>query len=370
MKYTINVGFDVHNEKIVVATIQREAPEAEVLCTIPNEPDAIRKLLKKLGDFKKIRVCYEAGPCGYVIYRQLTQMGISCVVVAPSLIPTKPGEHIKTDKRDAKKLAKLLRNGDLTPVWVPDEKQEALRDLLRAREDASKDSSRKRKQLTSFLMRLDIRPPGKMKRWTMKYFQWLKTIKFDELSRQFVITEYIYAVEQVQEKINRYNKAIEEAAIGITNQKLFKALQALKGIGLLTAATLIAEIGDISRFKTASQLMCFLGLIPREHSTGTTRHQGGITKAGNAHVRFLMIESSQHYRLTPRIGLELRKRQEGVSEDIKAISWKAQHRLHHKYRKLAMRGKSKQKAIVAVGRELVGFIWAIAQQVAKESVAA
>lgn len=370
MKYTIFVGFDVHDETIVVATINRDATEAEVLCTIANNPDAIRKLMKKLGEPKKIKVCYEAGPCGYVIYRQLTQMGIVCVVVAPSLIPTKPGERIKTDKRDAKKLAKLLRNGDLTPVWVPDEKQEALRDLIRAREEASKDSSRKRKQLSSFLMRLGIRPPGKMKRWTVRYFQWLKAIKFEEVSRQIVITEYIYAVEQTQEKINRYNKAIEEAAAQITNQKLFKALQALKGIGLLTAATLIAEIGDISRFKSAPQLMCFLGLIPREHSSGNTRHQGGITKAGNTHVRFLMVESSQHYRLNPRIGPELKKRQEGVSEEIKAIAWKAQHRLHHKYRKLAIRGKSKQKAIVAISRELTGFIWAIASQVTKESAVA
>lgn len=370
MKYTTFVGLDVHDEKIAVATIHRDSPEAEFRGEIPNDPDAIRKLIKKLGDPKKIQVCYEAGPCGYVIYRQLTQMGIACVVVAPSLIPTKPGERIKTDKRDAKKLAKSLRNSDLTPVWVPDEKQEALRDLLRAREEAGKDSSRKRKQLSSFLMRLGIRPPGKMKRWTMRYFQWLKTIKFEEMPRQIVITEYIYAVEQAQERINRYDRAIEEAAIQITNQKLFKALQALKGIGLLTAATLIAEIGDISRFKTAPQLMCFLGLIPGEHSTGTTRRQGGITKAGNTHVRFLMVESSQHYRLNPRIGPELKKRQEGISEEVKAIAWKAQHRLHHKYRKMVMRGKSKQKTIVAVSRELVGFIWAIANQVAKENAVA
>jgi transposase len=370
MKYSTFVGFDVHDDTISIGLIHRDAPEAEFLCTIPNNPDAIRKSLKKLGDPKKIKVCYEAGPCGYVIYRQLTQMGISCVVVAPSLIPTKPGDHIKTDKRDAKKLAKLLRNGDLTPIWVPDEKQEALRDLIRARQEASKDSSRKRKQLSSFLMRIGLRPPGKMKRWTLRYFQWLRTIKFEEMPRQIVITEYIYAVEQVREKINRYDTAIEEAAAGITNQKLFKALQALKGIGLLTAATLVTEIGDISRFKTASQLMCFLGLTPSEHSSGNTRHQGGITKAGNSHARFLMIESSQHYRLNPRIGPELKKRQEGVSLEIKAIAWKAQHRLHHKYRKMAIRGKSKQKAIVAVSRELTGFIWAIANQIAKENAAA
>jgi transposase len=292
------------------------------------------------------------------------------VVAAPSLIPTKPGERIKTDKRDAKKLAKLLRNDDLTPVWVPDEKQEALRDLLRAREEASKDSSRKRKQLSSFLMRLGIRPPVKMTRWTKKYFQWLKTIKFEELSRQVVITEYIYAVEQAQEKINRYNKAVEEAATQIPNQKLLKALQALRGIGLLTAATLIAEMGDISRFKTAPQLMCFLGIVPGEHTTSDNRRQSGITKTGNTHVRFLIIESSHHYRYNPRIGPELKKRQEGLSEEIKAIAWKAQHRLHHKFRKMVIRGKSKQKTVVAVGRELLGFIWAIATQVAKESVAA
>jgi transposase len=370
MKYTINIGLDVHDESISVATIHRDAPEPEYLCAISNNPDAIRKLVKKFGDPKKIRVCYEAGPCGYVIYRQLTQMGIKCVVAAPSLIPTKPGDRIKTNKRDAKKLAKLLRNDDLTPVWVPDEKQEALRDLLRAREEATKDSARKRKQLSGFLMRLGIRPPVKLTRWTVKYFQWLKTIKFEEFTRQVVITEYIYTVEQAREKIKRYDKAIEEAATQLTNQKLFKALQSLRGIGLLTAATLIAEIGDISRFRTAPQLMCFLGVTPGEHSTGDHRCQGGITKAGNTHVRYLIIESSHHYRYNPRVGPELKKRQDGVSEEVKAIAWKAQHRLHHKFRKMVIRGKSKQKTVVAVGRELIGFVWAIAQQVAKESVAA
>ena len=370
MKYTTFVGLDVHEETIAVAVIQPGDTEAVFLGTISNNPDAIRNLVKKLGNPKKLKFCYEAGPCGYVIYRQLTQLGVSCLVAAPSLIPTKPGERIKTDKRDAKKLAKLLRNGDLTEVWVPDEKQEALRDLIRARETASEDLKRKRNQLVSLLLRLGIRPPEKMKRWTMKYHQWLNKIISEEVLRQFILIEHIHTIEQAQDKVKRFDQAIKEAATQITNQKLFKALQAMRGVSLLTAATLIAEIGDISRFKTAPQLMCFLGLIPGEHSSGDTRRLGGITKAGNTHVRYLIVESSHHYRHNPRIGPELKKRQEGVSEEVKAIAWKAQHRLHNKYRKMAIRGKSKQKTVVAISRELVGFIWAISVQVAKESTAA
>jgi transposase len=369
MKYTTFVGLDVHKNSISIAVIHAELNEAEFLGVIPNTPDAIKSLVKKLGT-KETYYCYEAGPCGFVIYRHIVELGASCLVAAPSLIPSKPGDRVKTDKRDAKKLARLLKNGDLTAVNVPSKEQEAFRDLTRAREDAGQDLLKKRNQLTKFLLRLDIRQPNQVRAWSVKYRKWLNTVRFEELSLQIVLTEYIHAVEQAEERLERFDKAIVEAGSTIPDQKLFKAYQALKGVGLLTAATLIAEIGDITRFKTANQLMAYLGLIPGEHSSGDKRKQGRITKTGNAHLRYLLVENSWHYQHKPNISENLRKRQEEVSKDVKEIAWKAQHRLYHKYRKIVARGRKSNIAVVAVARELTGFIWAIGQQVNKERLAA
>jgi transposase len=370
MKYTTYVGIDAHKQTLAIGIIHPEEKDAEFLGMIPNTPDAVRSLVKKLGNPKKLCFCYEAGPCGYVLYRQLIQLGVTCFVVAPSLIPTKPGDRVKTDRRDAKKLARLLRNGDLTPVWVPDQKQEALRDLVRSREDANVDLLRKRNQLGKFLLRNGIYPPDKTNPWTLKYWEWLKKIRFEEYAHQIVITESIQSVERAEALVKRFDQAIEEAASHLTSQKLIKALQGLKGIGLITAATLVAEIGDITRFRTAKQFMAYVGLVPGESSSGDTRRQGRITKTGNAHVRYVIVESSWHYLKAPSVGQALKKRQTDLSEEVIAIAWKAQQRLHHKYRKLAVKGKSKQVAVVALGRELLGFIWAIANQVVKESSAA
>jgi transposase len=365
MKYSTFVGLDVHKETIAVATIHDGTKEAEFLGTIPNNPDAIRNLVKKLGA-KETYYCYEAGPCGFTIYRQLTELGANCLLAAPSLIPTKPGDKVKTDRKDAKKLARLLRNGDLTAVHVPSRKQEALRDLLRAREEANKDLKRKKNQLTKLLLRYDVHPPDKVKPWSVRYWKWLYTVRFEEIPLQIVWTEFIHAVQQAEEKVLRFDKAIEEAAEHIAEQKLFKAYQSLKGIGLLTAAVLVAEIGDITRFKSPKQLMAYIGLIPGEHSSGDTRKQGRITKTGNSHLRYMIVENSWHYRHKPRVGPELQKRQEAQTKEVKAIAWKAQHRLHHKYRKMVARGKSNKTAVVAVARELTGFIWAIGHQTDKE----
>jgi transposase len=369
MKYTTFVGLDVHKDTISVAVIHNNSNEAESFGTIPNTPDAIKSLVKKLGT-NGTYYCYEAGPCGYVIYRLIIQLGASCLVAAPSLIPSKPGDKVKTDKRDAKKLARLLKNSDLTAVYVPSKQQEALRDLLRARESAGQELLRKRNQLTKFFLRLDIRQPERFKPWSVKYRKWLNTVRFDENSLQMVLTEYIHAIEQAEERLKRFDKAIEGAAIAILDQKLFKAYQALKGIGLLTAASLIAEIGDITRFKTAKQLMAYIGLIPGEHSSGKKRRQGQITKTGNAHLRYLIVENSWHYRHKPYVSPELRKRQEGVSKEIKELAWKAQHRLNQKYRRMIARGRLTNIAVVAVARELTGFIWAIGHQVERERIVA
>jgi transposase len=365
-KITTFIGLDVHKDSISIATLHRDAAEPEFLGVIPNEPNAIRSLIKKLGNPKTQSYCYEAGPCGYVLYRQLVQLGASCMVVAPSLVPVKPGDRVKTDRRDAIKLVRLLRNGDLTSVHVPNEKQEALRDLLRARENSNDELLRLRNQLTKFLLRLGIKKPASMKTWSRAYHGWLDTVTLEETVHQFVLTEFIHSVRQTEEKLQRFDQIIEESAMRLANPKLFKALQSMRGIGLITAAVLVAELGDITRFTSAKHLMAYVGLIPGERSSGNTRKQGGITKTGNSHVRYAIVESSWHYRHKPRIGPQLNRRQKNLSKEVRDIAWKAQLRLHHKYRKMLARGKSKQITVIAISRELVGFVWAIAHQIAVE----
>lgn len=362
MKYNTFVGLDVHAELISVATIQQSFKDAIYLGQILNEPEAIRKLVQKLGDPKTLIFCYEAGPCGYGIYRQLTEMGAKCIVVAPSLIPHKPGDRVKTDKRDSKKLATLLMHGMLTPVWVPDENQEAIRDLLRAREDAIADLLRKRHQITKFLLRLNLKPPVRMSRWTHIYRRWLESIQLNVL-QQITLQEYIRAMDEAQERVKRLEKEITFACERYLDPVLLRALQSLRGVGLITAATLLAELGEITRFANAPQLMSYSGLVPGEQSSGSRRRQGGITKAGNAHIRRVIVEAAHHYRHQPSVGEKLKKRQKDVSPEVISISWNAQNRLNRKYRQMLARGKSKQGTITAIARELLGFIWAIGQQV-------
>jgi transposase len=367
MKYTKFVGFDVHKETIAVAVAAEGREAAESLGTINNSPEAIAKLLRKLGSAKSLYFCYEAGPCGYGIYRQLTAAGSTCMVVAPSLIPRKPGERVKTDRRDAKKLAQLLRSGELTPVWVPDEKQEALRDLVRAREATLEDIIQKRNQISKFLLRLEKRPPHNVKTWTTKYWQWLNSLDFSQAAQGIVLKEYIHALEEAEAREKRLEKEITELVKNSEHAPVIAAFQALRGVGLITAVTVVAEAGDLSRFDSPKQLMSYVGLVPSESSSGGSRHQGRITKSGNAHIRRVMVESAWHYRRQPAVGAGLKKRQEGLSEEIKAISWQAQHRLNLKFRRLSGRGKPSQTAAVAVARELLGFLWAIAQETRREN---
>jgi transposase len=367
MKYNTFIGLDVHKSSISVAVAHSTSIDAEYWGTIPNTPEAIRKLLKKFGELNTVIFCYEAGPCGYGIYHQIVKYGVSCLVVAPSLIPTKPGDRVKTDTRDAKKLAKLLRNGDLTPVWVPSQKQEALRDILRARQDAVKDHSRKRNQLTKFLLRLGFLPPAGINPWTINHRKWLESIRFEEHFQQVCLREYLHSVDEAKAKIARLEDEIVPAVEDVVDRKLLRALQALRGVGLITAATLIAEIGDFTRFKNPNQLMSYAGIVPSEFSSGLSRHRGKITKTGNSQIRYVVVESSWHYRFNPKVSQVLKKRQEGLTPEVKAIAWKAQHRLNHKYRLLLAKGKPKQKVVTALGRELLGFVWAIANQVALES---
>lgn len=362
MKYTTFVGLDVHKSSITVAVAKEGREAAESLGTIINSPEAIAKLVRRLGSAKQMLFCYEAGPCGYGIYRQLKSMGIECMVVAPSLIPQRPGERVKTDKRDAKKLARLLRSGELTPVWVPDEKEEALRDLVRAREDAQEDVLRKRNQISKMLLRLEKWPPRGTP-WTLKYRQWLNSLEFKQAAQGMVLKEYIHALEEAEAMVNRLEKEIAEQVKASLQYPVIEALQALRGVGLITSATVVAETGDLCRFSSPKQLMSYVGLVSSESSSGDNRYRGRITKSGNAHIRRVLVESAWHYLRLPTIGAALKKRQEGQSEQIKAISWKAQHRLNFKFRRLIVRGKMRQKVVVAVARELLGFMWAIAQEI-------
>lgn len=361
-KDTIFVGLDVHKETIAVAVANGGPSDVRSWGVISNTPEAVRKLVRQVGPAKRLVCGYEAGPCGYVLYRHLTRLGAHYVVVAPSLIPTTPGERVKTDRRDATKLARLLRSGDLTPVWVPDEEHEALRDLTRAREDAREDLLRARHRLSKFLLRLGLVPPAGVKPWTAKHRQWLQGLTLPRASQQTVLRESLLVVDQVQERLRRLEA---ELAVGVTTSRhaaVIAALQALRGVGLVTAATLVAELGDLQRFRTPRELMAYAGLVPSEWSSGTRQHRGAITKTGNAHVRRVIVEAAWHYRHAPAVWGALRQRQKGQPERIKAIGWQAQDRLHRRYRRLVGRGKPRQQAVVAVARELLGFVWATARE--------
>ena len=363
------IGLDVHAETIAVAVVE---PNGEVrsLGTIPNRPESVRKLIKKIWPAAHLRVCYEAGPTGYVVYWQLTALGVKCEVVAPTLVPVKAGDRVKTDRRDALKLARSYRAGDLTPVWVPDAAHEALRDLVRAREAAKKDQLRARHRLGKFLLRHGRRPPTPMKAWTQAHLVWVKTaVRFDQAAQEATLLDYIHEVDHVAARIGRLEAAIDAAVhtAPARMRAVIEALQALRGIALVTAVTIAAEVGELSRFAKPRQLMGYSGAVASEDSSGQRTRRGGITKAGNAHLRRVIVEAAWAYRYRPAVGAALRKRQATVSAEVKEIAWKAQYRLHGRYRALTARGKCKQQVVTAIGRELLGFIWAIGVQVESQT---
>lgn len=358
------VGLDVSKEKISVAIAEEGREQARYWGEIPHKPEAVRKLVKQLGLPSTLEVCYEAGPTGYDLYRWLTSMGVSCSVIAPSLIPARPGDHIKTDRRDALRLAQLLRAGELTPVFVPSRENEALRDLVRAREAAREDLHRARQRVVHFLLRHQIHHPPTMKtRWTKTYVQWLTRLTFERRAEQVVFQEYYHTIVECEMRLKRLEEAIVMEAAEGANASVIQALQGLRGIGLVNAVTIAAEIGSFERFKSPMQLMAFLGLVPREYSSGESNRKGKMTKAGNASLRRLMVEAAWHYRHRPAVKGKLRARLEELEPGIQEISWKAQNRLHKKYMRLVLqRGKHKNVAIGAVARELVGFVWATARE--------
>jgi transposase len=354
------VGLDVHKDTIAVAVADDGKPDGLVLGIYPNDETRLRSVLSKIGSAAQVRVCYEAGPCGYVIHRFLERLKIDCVVVAPSLIPRKPGDRVKTDRRDARKLAVLLRNQQLTPTWVPDREHEALRDLVRAREDAVKDCTRARQRLGKFLLRLGVRAPEGVKAWTVRHAQWLAHLKMDQPAQQVVLEEYQQTIDEWGRRITRYEHEIESLMPTSEHAAVVAALQAMRGVGLVTAASIVAEVGDIRRFRTPRQLMAYAGMVPSEHSSGRCTRRGGLTKTGNAHLRRVVIEAAWHNRHKPVISQTLRKRQLEAPAAACSIAWTAQQRLNKRYHRLTERGKLPQTTVVAMGRELLGFIWAIA----------
>ena len=362
------IGLDVHAETIAVAVAE---PHGEVrsLGVIPNRPESIRKLVKKLGPPAQLRVCYEAGPTGYVVYWQLTALEVACQVVAPTLVPVKAGDRVKTDRRDALKLARSYRAGDLTAVWVPDADHEALRDLVRAREAAKKDQLRARHRLGKFLLRQGRRPSTPMAAWTQRHLTWVKTVHFAHAAQEATLLDYLHEVEHVADRIARLEHAIDEAVKAAPERlrAVIDALQALRGIALVSAATIMSEVGELSRFTKPRQLMGYSGAVASEDSSGPRTRRGGITKAGNAHLRRIVVEAAWAYRHRPAVGPALRKRQAPVAPEVKEIAWKAQHRLHARYRALTARGKCHQQVMTALGRELLGFIWAIGVHVEAET---
>jgi len=361
------VGLDVHAATIAVAVAEADG-EVRSLGIIPNTPEAIRRLLKKLGRGAQLRVCYEAGPTGYVVYWQLTQLGIPCEVVAPTLIPVRPGDRVKTDRRDAMKLARSYRSGDLTAVWVPDAAHEALRDLVRAREAAKRDQLRARHRLGQFLLRHGRRPPAHQTAWGVKHRAWLETVRFDEPAQAATLLDYVTEVDHATERIVRLDRAIATAAAAAPAalRALIAGLQALRGVAKVGAVTLAAELGTLTRFARPRQLMGYSGAVASEHSSGPRTRRAGITKTGNAHVRRIIIEAAWAYRHRPSLGGTLRTRQAGLSAEVTAIAWKAQHRLHTRYQRLLAKGKPKPQVVTAVARELLGFIWAIGVHIEQE----
>lgn len=359
---SIYVGMDVHKDSIDIALAEAGARgEVRHYGTIGGSlVDVDRALRKIIAGGGEAHVVYEAGPCGYALYRHLTAKGIDCTIVSPSRIPKRAGDRVKTDRRDAEMLARLHRAGELEAVYVPRPEDEAVRDLTRGREDAKAAQTRARHQLKSFLFRNGIAYAGKTA-WTPAHVRWLASVKLPEPVQQLVFQEYVSAVTVAGERVERLEQMLREAVKGWRLYPVVQALQALRGVQLVCAATLVAEIGDIGRFDNPRQLMAYLGLTPSEYSSGQSVHRGGITKCGNSHARRMLTEAAWSYRLPARITPIIARRQNGQTREVRDIAWKAQVRLCGRYRLLRNRGKEPNKVVIAVARELTGFVWAIAR---------
>jgi transposase len=357
------VGIDVAKLRnaIAIADSGREG-EVRFLGEVDASDQSMRRVIQRLADrFDRVHFCYEAGPTGYGLYRLIRSMGHECMVVAPSLIPRKPGDRVKTNRRDALALARLLRAGELTAVWVPDKGHEAMRDLVRARAAAVETLRVHRQHVSAFMLKHGRVYPRK-KGWTMRYLRWLQEQPFDHPAHQIALQEMVEAVRVSKERVERLERVIEEFVPAWSLGPVVRALQTLRGVELIVAVTFATEVGDVQRFENPRQLMGYLGLVPGERSTGETVRRGGITKAGNGRVRHMLVESAWTYRHPPRVGAKKLYRLEQAPPKVREIAWKAQTRLTTRYRMLSGRGKKTTVVCTAIARELAGFMWAVARE--------
>lgn len=370
MKTKLYIALDVHKNSIVVATAHADGSEPKSygkwggsnLCA---ERGLVKLRQKFEVDKADLSIVYEAGPTGFVLARRLLQLGYHCIIVGPSEVPSKAGDRVKTDKRDARKLARLHRAGELTGIHIPEACDEAVRDLCRARTDASQALARAKQQLGMFLLRNGFRYEGKTN-WTQSHMNYLRRLRLPHAAQQLVVEEYIMAVDAGCERVARVERQMKELLPSWEREPYVRALMALRGFKEVAAMTEISELGDLSRFTHPRQLMAYLGLVPEEHSSGERRRQGAITKTGNGHARWMLIECASHYSHAPNVSPQLSARQAGQSREVKAIAWRAQNRLNFKFRKLSARGLHRNKVIVAMARELCGFLWELHQQVSLE----
>ncbi|MFB5188749.1 IS110 family transposase [Alicyclobacillus fastidiosus] len=361
------VGLDVSKDSIAVAVADEGRGEPRFLGMYPHTVEAVRGLVKRLNEEDvELEFCYEAGPTGYWLYRLLRAMDMPCTVVAPSLIPVRQGDRVKTDRRDALKLAKLFRAGELVAVFVPNEENESLRDLVRAREDAVEDRTRARHRISKFLLRHNRILQTKLRAWGAMHRRWLDSLQWTDRREQVVFQEYLHHLDEIEGRLERLEAAIHLEATESDRAPVIQALQTLRGVAEVIATSLVAEVGEFRRFHNPKQLMAYAGLVPSESSSGVSRRQGRITKAGNAHLRRVLGEAAWSYRYKPAVKRNIRKRQEGQSPKVQDIAWRAQDRLHRKYKRMTSRGKHHNVAVTSVARELLGFVWAIACEAERE----
>jgi transposase len=361
----VHIGMDVHKDSISVGLAAPGREPGRVVGKVPHDVARLMKVLSKLGPPDRLHLVYEAGPTGFGLQRKLTALGYTCEVIAPSLMPRRPGDRVKTDSRDCIQLAQCSRAGELRAVWVPDTDDEAIRDLSRAREDAVHARTQARHQLKGFLLRHDVCYTGKTS-WCLAHLRWLSTLNFGAGAAQTAFTEYVLSVQASDQRVQRLDKALEQAIKGWRFEPVVAALQALRGVAMITAIALVSEIGDLSRFEHPRKLMAYLGLVPSEQSSGDRVRRGSITKTGNSHARRLLTEAAWNYRFGARIGKEAQRRQESLSEPVRTMAWKAQLRLTRRFSMLNARGVQANKVCVAVARELAGFVWAVGMQALRE----